>query len=125
MCPLAIFLLLALFGGLADCAKKSSSGASPVKAAPAQSASAEDTSIIEEVSAKQLERLLQDKDYVAVYWCKCLVTTVKRNKGDQMRRKWKIVVRKENGSYIIQEDTRPPPTFCGCGPSGPRMAESV
>lgn len=26
--------------------------------------------IIEEVTAKQLERILQDKDFVAVYWCK-------------------------------------------------------
>jgi hypothetical protein len=26
---------------------------------------------IEEVSSKQLERLLDEKDYVAVYWCKC------------------------------------------------------
>lgn len=25
---------------------------------------------IEEVTAKQLERILADKDYVAVYWCK-------------------------------------------------------
>lgn len=42
-----------------DCAKK---------AAPAAS-----DATIEEVSAKQLERLLEDKDYVAVYWCKCRV----------------------------------------------------
>lgn len=27
-------------------------------------------SVIEEVNAKQLERILQDKDYVAVFWCK-------------------------------------------------------
>lgn len=26
--------------------------------------------VIEEVSAKQLERLLNEKDFVAVYWCK-------------------------------------------------------
>lgn len=26
--------------------------------------------VIEEVTAKQLERILQDKDFVAVYWCK-------------------------------------------------------
>lgn len=26
---------------------------------------------IEEVTAKQLERVLEDKDFVAVYWCKC------------------------------------------------------
>ena len=69
--PLVLLVLLALFGGLAECAKKSSgSSASPVKAAPPAPV-AEDSSIIEEVSAKQLERLLQEKDYVAVYWCKC------------------------------------------------------
>lgn len=28
--------------------------------------------VIEDVNAKQLERLLDEKDYVAVYWCKCL-----------------------------------------------------
>jgi len=26
--------------------------------------------IIEEVTAKQLERVLNEKDYVAVFWCK-------------------------------------------------------
>lgn len=26
---------------------------------------------IEEVTAKQLDRVLEDKDFVAVYWCKC------------------------------------------------------
>lgn len=26
--------------------------------------------VIEEVTQKQLERILADKDYVAVYWCK-------------------------------------------------------
>lgn len=26
--------------------------------------------VIEDVNAKQLERLLDEKDYVAVYWCK-------------------------------------------------------
>lgn len=44
-----------------DCAKKA--------AAPP----AADTATIEEVSAKQLERILEDKDYVAVYWCKWMV----------------------------------------------------
>lgn len=28
--------------------------------------------VIEDVNAKQLERLLDEKDYVAVYWCKNL-----------------------------------------------------
>lgn len=34
--------------------------------------------VIEEVTAKQLERLLNEKDFVAVYWCKCLTTCIFR-----------------------------------------------
>lgn len=30
----------------------------------------EPEAVIEEVNAKQLEKLLADKDYVAVFWCK-------------------------------------------------------
>jgi hypothetical protein len=30
-----------------------------------------DESVIEEVTAKQLERVLNEKDFVAVFWCKC------------------------------------------------------
>jgi len=43
-----------------ECARKSTSPG------PAEPAVAE--SVIEEVNAKQLERILQDKDYVAVFW---------------------------------------------------------
>lgn len=43
--------------------------ASPsVNSAPA--APVEPEAVIEEVTAKQLEKLLNDKDYVAVFWCK-------------------------------------------------------
>lgn len=95
--PLVLLVLLALFGGLAECAKKtSSSAASPVKAA-APPPSAEDASVIEEVSAKQLERLLQDKDYVAVYWCKCAGGEIQKSFEGKVSRE-----RLENGSYIIQ-----------------------
>lgn len=31
---------------------------------------AEQEPVIEEVTAKQLERVLAEKDYVAVFWCK-------------------------------------------------------
>lgn len=31
----------------------------------------ESESVIEDVNAKQFERLLEEKDYVAVFWCKC------------------------------------------------------
>lgn len=37
------------------------------KSSPSAAAAHEPT--IEEVTAKQLERILADKDYVAVYWC--------------------------------------------------------
>ncbi|XP_050098548.1 uncharacterized protein LOC126579208 isoform X2 [Anopheles aquasalis] len=59
------FLLLASCWLVSDveCAKKA---AAPVAAPAASSSGTEAT--IEEVSAKQLERLLEDKDYVAVYW---------------------------------------------------------
>jgi hypothetical protein len=54
-----IFLSLVAIPSV-ECAnnKKSSSG------------SAVHEPTIEEVNAKQLERILADKDYVAVYWCK-------------------------------------------------------
>lgn len=41
--------------------------ASAARKAPATKAEPQ----IEEVTAKQLERVLEDKDFVAVYWCKC------------------------------------------------------
>lgn len=37
----------------------------------AASSAVEPEATIEEVSAKQLEKILLEKDYVAVYWCKC------------------------------------------------------
>lgn len=36
----------------------------------------EASAVIEEVTAKQLERILNDKDFVAVYWCKCVCEIV-------------------------------------------------
>lgn len=47
-----------------ECAKK----ATPPSTPPAASSVQEP--VIEEVTQKQLERILHDKDYVAVYWCK-------------------------------------------------------
>lgn len=35
-----------------------------------QAIAKEAESVIEEVNAKQLERVLNEKDYVAVFWCK-------------------------------------------------------
>lgn len=43
-----------------ECANKKGSASAPAVHEPT----------IEEVTAKQLERILADKDYVAVYWCK-------------------------------------------------------
>lgn len=43
-----------------ECANKKSSPAAPAVHEPT----------IEEVTAKQLEKILAEKDYVAVYWCK-------------------------------------------------------
>lgn len=40
-------------------------------AATARKPAAKHEPQIEEVTAKQLERVLEDKDFVAVFWCKC------------------------------------------------------
>ncbi|XP_017837606.1 uncharacterized protein LOC108596411 isoform X12 [Drosophila busckii] len=59
---LLVCTLLALsFPGYVNCANKK--GSQPVAAAPV-----EPEAVIEEVNAKQLEKLLADKDYVAVFW---------------------------------------------------------
>lgn len=65
---LCVCTLLALisFPGYVDCATKKGSQAT---AAPPP-APIEPEAVIEEVNAKQLEKLLTDKDYVAVFWCK-------------------------------------------------------
>lgn len=64
-----ILFALACLPAHVDCAKKASA---PAAATPSPSASSTDHEpVIEEVTQKQLERILQEKDYVAVYWCKC------------------------------------------------------
>lgn len=65
--PLLCCVLLALVcvPGSVECAKKS---APPVATPPPPPVVHEP--VIEEVTQKQLERILQEKDYVAVYWCK-------------------------------------------------------
>lgn len=61
---LLVCTLLALsFPGYVNGANKK--GSQPAAAAPL-----EPEAVIEEVNAKQLEKLLADKDYVAVFWCK-------------------------------------------------------
>lgn len=44
---------------------------SSVECKKGAAAATEPEATIEEVSAKQLEKILLEKDYVAVYWCKC------------------------------------------------------
>lgn len=66
---LKLFFLVFFVGGSLIEAKKSS--ASP-SGSSSSSAPIKEEPVIEEVSAKQLERLLNDKDYVAVFWCKSL-----------------------------------------------------
>ncbi|XP_054090924.1 uncharacterized protein LOC105221368 isoform X17 [Zeugodacus cucurbitae] len=63
---LCVCTLLALisFPGYVDCANKKGSQA----AAAPPPAPIEPEAVIEEVNAKQLEKLLTDKDYVAVFW---------------------------------------------------------
>lgn len=69
---LAIALLAAALP-LADAAKKASA-APPGPGAAAKGGKEHIESIIEDVSAKQLERVLNEKDFVAVFWCKCAVS---------------------------------------------------
>lgn len=54
-----------------ECAKKASGSSSPTATTTASPAVGHEP-VIEEVTQKQLERILQEKDYVAVYWCKCI-----------------------------------------------------
>lgn len=55
-----------------ECAKKASGSSSPATTTTTTSPAAGHEPVIEEVTQKQLERILQEKDYVAVYWCKCI-----------------------------------------------------
>ncbi|XP_062132745.1 uncharacterized protein LOC133843289 isoform X3 [Drosophila sulfurigaster albostrigata] len=64
---LLVCTLLALsFPGYVNCANKK--GSSSSSSQPAAAAPLEPEAVIEEVNAKQLEKLLADKDYVAVFW---------------------------------------------------------
>lgn len=55
-----VLLAFASLPATVECAKKASGPSAPEVHEP----------VIEEVTQKQLERILQEKDYVAVYWCK-------------------------------------------------------
>lgn len=71
---LTVLALVSVLLGPADAAArtKAEESASPRGSAGRQK---EAEPVIEEVTAKQLERLLNEKDFVAVYWCKCADVT--------------------------------------------------
>ncbi|XP_034245365.1 uncharacterized protein LOC117647614 isoform X2 [Thrips palmi] len=68
--PLLLLAVVLLAGVLpwAEAAKKVSGGASPSPAAGSKATKEHVESVIEDVSAKQLERVLNEKDFVAVFW---------------------------------------------------------
>lgn len=78
--PYLIVATVLVFGGVVQSAKTA-------KGAPIPVAAIVPESVIEEVTAKQLDRLLQDKDYVAVYWCKCGTTRVSGLKSGPEKRR--------------------------------------
>lgn len=62
---LTVYTLIAiLLFNFVNCANNNNNGNAK------KSAAVEPEAVIEEVNAKQLEKLLSDKDYVAVFWCK-------------------------------------------------------
>lgn len=73
---LTVLALVSALLGHADAAArtKAEESASPRGSAGRQR---EAEPVIEEVTTKQLERLLNEKDFVAVYWCKCADVTAR------------------------------------------------
>lgn len=63
-----LFLLLAL--DVTSAAKKAADAA-------------QTSAVIEEVTTKQLERILNEKDFVAVYWCKCVLFDMKIKRNEK------------------------------------------
>lgn len=64
----AVVIVFALVSAAAAAKKPAPPAAAPATTTPPP----KEESVIEEVSAKQLERVLNEKDYVAVFWCKYL-----------------------------------------------------
>lgn len=64
-CWLVSMCLVALVHRVSSAAEKKAG-----KSGPAAGEDEKVEAVIEDVNAKQLERLLDEKDYVAVYWCK-------------------------------------------------------
>lgn len=70
---LSVLALISVLLGHVDAAARTKADESARGSAGKQK---EAEPVIEEVTAKQLERLLNEKDFVAVYWCKCSITRV-------------------------------------------------
>lgn len=66
--PGQIFRWTVLLLLLCDCALTAKKAAD--SATPAAKEKKHSEPVIEEVTAKQLERVLNEKDFVAVFWCK-------------------------------------------------------
>lgn len=65
-CVFLVFIIVNLISDVNAAVKKPAAAA-----ASSTSGGAHKEAVIEEVTAKQLERILNEKDFVAVYWCKC------------------------------------------------------
>lgn len=66
------FLLLSVWFTASDAAKSSRNDEPAPRGGGNRPIPAKEVEpVIEEVTAKQLERALNEKDFVAVYWCKC------------------------------------------------------
>lgn len=75
---IAFLLLSGWFTGISDAAAKTRNEES--QRGSRSTGAKEVEPVIEEVNAKQLERALNEKDFVAVYWCKC-ETGMRGSKG--------------------------------------------
>lgn len=64
-----LVFLLVISSGIYVFAKKDTKSADSVSTKQAES-------VIEDVTSKQLEKVLNEKDYVAVFWCKWIADTV-------------------------------------------------
>lgn len=63
-------VIVALVLGVDVVAAAEKKSSAPANGQPPGGKPPKEESVIEEVSAKQLERVLLEKDYVAVFWCK-------------------------------------------------------
>lgn len=71
---LRCWVVLLLLGGCALAAKKAAESSTPQVGDKKKHSEP----VIEEVTAKQLERVLNEKDFVAVFWCKFSLVIVFR-----------------------------------------------